>query len=185
MGDDAQMTMDLGVPVERTEWGKWVDPDRRHAQAQKFMDYAGIDRIPSKLWKKGSAEVKRLNPIVAELFPNIDAAAANIDMTDAFICFIGECFIKFAGGRWVDAEWADLNLSLYEHVRPAVACDTFDEDELVMWGEVEDMIGSPRRDDYEGMFSYIVWVLSEYAEDHEEKRCEDSEVAENRAKLKR
>ncbi|RJO70663.1 hypothetical protein D5S18_25980 [Nocardia panacis] len=180
MSDD-QMGFD--IDVEQTAWGKWVDPDRQAAQARKFMDYAGIDRIPSKVWEKDSAEVKRLNRIVEGLFPDIDTAVANLAMTDAFVCFAGECFVEFTGGRWVDAEWADLELSPW-NFSPAVACDTFDEDEIVVWQVVKDMIESPARSDYDGMFSHFVRVLREYAEDHAEKRREDSEESDNRDRLK-
>ncbi|WP_067795553.1 hypothetical protein [Nocardia beijingensis] len=171
VGNDEQLTIDLGVPVEQTEWGKWVDPDRRKAQAQKFMDHAGISRIPSEPWPEDSAEVKRLDPIVAELFPDMATAMApeNADMVDAFICFVGECFIRFAGARWFDCEWFGREYSFYPRVNPAVECDTYDEDEIVMWRLVDSMIGY-NPEDHDGMFSYIAAAVREYAYYHEEKR---------------
>lgn len=48
MGNNDQLGLDFDV--EQTEWGKWVDPDRRSAQVRKFLDYAGFQHIPSKPW---------------------------------------------------------------------------------------------------------------------------------------
>lgn len=176
VGHDEQLIMDLGVPVEQTEWGKWVDPDRRKAQVQKFMDHAGIRRFPSEPWPEGSAEAKRLDPIVAELFPDMATAMApeSTDMADAFICFIGECYIKFAGARWIEWDWSDDDeYAFYESVNPALECDTYDEDELSAWSLMDDMINySP--DGYDGMFSYAAAALREYASDHDAKHREES-----------
>ncbi|WP_194831797.1 hypothetical protein [Nocardia sp. XZ_19_369] len=170
MGDDEQLSMDLGV--ERTEWGKWVDPERRTAQAQKFMDYAGVTDFPSEPWPEDSSEIKRLNPIVAELFP--DMATAKIsDWGDAFICFVGECYVRFAGARWIEWDWADDEDTFYDKVNPALECDTEDEDEISAWALMNDMINySPNS--YDGMFSYAAAALREYATDHEAKRRGES-----------
>ncbi|WP_157129000.1 hypothetical protein [Nocardia amamiensis] len=175
MGNDEQLTMDLGVPVEQTAWGKWVDPDRRKAQAQMFMDHAGISRIPSEPWPEGSAEVKRLDPIVAELFPDMVTAMApeNADMADAFICFIGECFIKFAGAAWIEYEWPGREYTFYEGINPALRFDTDDEDEITAWYLMDSMIGY-NPEDHEGMFSDMAAAIREYAGYHDEKRREDS-----------
>ncbi|MEU2176342.1 hypothetical protein ABZ552_19125 [Nocardia sp. NPDC019219] len=175
MGNDEQLTMDLGVPVEQTEWGKWVDPERRKAQAQKFMDYAGIREIPSEPWPEDSAEVKRLNPIVADLFPDMATAMApeNADMADAFICFIGECYIKFAGARWIEWESSDDECTFYDSLNPALECDTYDEDEISAWALMNDMINHSS-DAYDGMFSYAAAALREYAADHEAKRGQET-----------
>ncbi|MEU2033271.1 hypothetical protein [Nocardia amamiensis] len=175
MGNDEQLIMDLGVPVEQTEWGKWVDPARRKAQARKFMDYAGIREIPSEPWPEDSAEVKRLNPIVAELFPDMATAMApeNADMADAFICFIGECFIEFAGAEWIEYEWPGREYTFYEGINPALRFDTDDEDEITAWYLVDSMIGY-NPEDHEGMFSDMAAAIREYAGYHDEKRREDS-----------
>ncbi|MEV0339657.1 hypothetical protein AB0H49_11565 [Nocardia sp. NPDC050713] len=171
MGKDQ---LDLGFEVEQTAWGKWVDPDRRKVQMQKFMDHAGIRRIPSEPWPEDSPEVKRLDPIVAELFPDMETAMApeNADMTDAFVCFAGECFVKFTGGRWIDCDWFGRQNSFYEDVNPAVECDTYDEDEIVLWKLVKDMINY-HPGEYSGMFSYFAAALRVYASEHEEKRSEE------------
>ncbi|MFI9413619.1 hypothetical protein [Nocardia gamkensis] len=172
MGNDEQLTMDLGVPVEQTEWGKWVDPDRRKAQAQKFMDYAGISRFPSEPWPEGSAEVERLNPIVAALFPDMATAMAseNADMADAFICFIGECFIKFAGAEWIEYEWPGREYTFYEYVNPALRFDTDDEDEMTAWYLMDSMVGYDA-EEHDGMFSDMAAAIREYADYHNEKHA--------------
>ncbi|MGW4090890.1 hypothetical protein [Nocardia sp. NPDC004750] len=175
MGNDEQLTIDLGVPVEQTEWGKWVDPDRRKAQAQKFMDHAGISRIPSEPWPEDSAEVKRLDPIVAELFPDMATAMApeNADMADAFICFIGECFTKFAGAEWIEYEWPGKEYTFYEGINPALRFDTYDEDEITAWYLMDSMVGY-EPEDHDGMFSDMAATIREYAGYHREKHSEDS-----------
>ncbi|MFE7796129.1 hypothetical protein [Nocardia sp. NPDC057440] len=168
--DDEQMTMDLGVPVEQTAWGKWVDPNRRKAQAQKFMDHTGISRFPSEPWPEGSAEVKRLDPIVAELFPDMATAMSpeNTDMVDAFICFIGECFIRFAGAEWIEYKWFGREKSFYDHVNPALRFDTLDEDERTVWGLMRGVIEF-HPGDHDGMFSKAAAIFREYASYHQEK----------------
>ncbi|WP_433657532.1 hypothetical protein ACQPW1_38320 [Nocardia sp. CA-128927] len=170
MSDDEQLTMDLGV--ERTEWGKWVDPERRKAQARKFMDYAGISEIPSEPWPEDSAEVKRLDPIVAELFPDMATAMApeNADMVDAFICFIGACFEKFAGAKFIDEDWFGREHTFYDNVNPALEMGTGDEEDAeIVWALIGRMIDY-HPGDHDGMFSYMVAAIREYASYHEEYR---------------
>ncbi|MBF6354033.1 hypothetical protein IU449_05615 [Nocardia higoensis] len=169
----------LDFEVERTAWGTWVDPDRRAAQVRKFLDYAGLGGIPAGPWPEGSSEVKRLDAALAEWLPDMDAAMKpeNHDLVDAFVCFMGECFIRFAGARWVDwHSWDDEN-SFYDHVNPAVECDTSDEDELGMWVLVKDMQKyDPEVDD--GMFSYFASALREYSGYHDDKRREEASSTE-------
>ncbi|WP_280238433.1 hypothetical protein [Nocardia abscessus] len=83
------------------------------------MERADISRFPSEPWPEGSAEVKRLDPIVAELFPDMATAMApeKADMADAFLCFVGECFIRFAGAEWADFEWFGRENSLAKRNR--------------------------------------------------------------------
>lgn len=139
VGTDEQLGLDLGVPVEQTEWGKWIDPDRRAAQVRKFLDHAGLQRIPSKPWPKGSPDVKRLDTIVAELFPDMTTAMAaeNAHMADAFICFLGECYIKFAAAQWYDFEWRGREHSFYDHVNPALRFGDDFEDGDTAWSFME------------------------------------------------
>ncbi|MGW4328300.1 hypothetical protein ACWEKR_20630 [Nocardia sp. NPDC004573] len=170
MGNDEQLTMDLGVPVEQTAWGKWVDPDRRKAQARKFMSHAGISGLPSEPWPEGSPEVKRLDPIVAELFPTRAAAAASpddADMVDAFVCFIGECFERFAGARFIDEEWFGREYSFYDDVNPALEMDTGDEEDVeTVWGLIGRMT-EYSLGEHGGMFSKMAADIREYASLHE------------------
>ncbi|MET8873104.1 hypothetical protein [Nocardia sp. NPDC004604] len=51
MGNDDRLSMDLGVPAERTEWAKWVDPDRRAAQVRKFLEQIGFPDRPLTPWE--------------------------------------------------------------------------------------------------------------------------------------
>src|SRR5690606_26256042 len=85
VGTDEQLGLDF--EVQRTAWGDWVDPERREAQARKFMDRAGIARIPATPWPAGSPELERLDALVTELFPDMETAAnpENFDTADAFI----------------------------------------------------------------------------------------------------
>lgn len=164
MSDDEQLAMDLGV--ERTEWGKWVDPDRRKAQAQKFMDFAGISDLPAEPWAEDSPELKQLNAVVAELFPDLATAMAPeiADMADAFICFIGECFIKFSGAQWRDAPWFGREYSFYDHVNPALQYGFTDAQSDTAWGLMKDAAG--------GGFSRIAALLREFSTRYAEEQAE-------------
>lgn len=166
MGKDEQMTMDLGVQVEQTEWGKWVDPNRRAAQVRKFLDYAGLRDIPSEPWPEGDPELSKLDTVVAELFPDMATAmrAENADMADAFICFMGELFIRYAGAHWEDYEWFGRENSFYDHVNPMLEYG-FDTDGDTAYGLMKLMI-----DDHDvtdgGMFSGMAEMLREFAEEY-------------------
>ncbi|WP_194836417.1 hypothetical protein [Nocardia sp. XZ_19_369] len=168
--DEQQLSMDLSV--ERTEWGKWVDPERRRAQTQKFMDYAGIREIPAEPWPEDSPEVKRLDPIVAELFPDMATAMApeNADMADSFVCFIGACFEKFAGAKFIAEEWFGREHTFYDDVNPALEMDTGDEEDVVIvWALIGRMM-EYHPGDHDGMFSYMAAAIREYASYHKESQ---------------
>ncbi|MEV2222659.1 hypothetical protein AB0E01_22605 [Nocardia vinacea] len=131
MGNDEQLSMDLGVPVEQTEWSKWVDPGRRAAQVRKFLERIGLSDLPAKPWEFESPEAARIGGIIAELFPDIETATApeNADIADQYICFVGECFIRYARAQWYDQtrygetrEWTkDVDdVPLYDGIEPGV-----------------------------------------------------------------
>ncbi|MFI6169040.1 hypothetical protein ACIBCN_19840 [Nocardia sp. NPDC051052] len=165
---DEQLSMDLGV--ERTEWGKWVDPERRAAQVQKFVDYAGIREIPSEPWPEDDPEIGRIDATVADLFPDMTTAMTpkNADIADAFICFLGECFIKFAGAHWEDYEWFGRENSFYDHVNPMLKYG-FHTGGDTAYGLMELMI-----EDYDpadgGMFSGMAEMMREFAEEYAASR---------------
>ncbi|MFI6997040.1 hypothetical protein [Nocardia sp. NPDC050175] len=143
MSDDEQLTMDLGV--ERTDWGKWVAPERQAVQVRKFLEYAGLDALPPKLWPEDSPELQRLNDTCRELFPDSDMPyrPENQDMTDAFICFFGECFVRYVDGEWVDHTEYGTDKSFYDGgVNPALRYVDYDgdEDESTVFDYVDSMI---------------------------------------------
>lgn len=175
LSDGDQYGLDLGVEVERTAWGEWVDPARRLAAARRFMRLAEIEDLPESPWAPDSSEARRLNPIVEQLFPDLETAMGpeNAEMTDAFICFVGECFIAYAGGQWIDYEWPGRECSFYDAINPALRLDTEDEDELTAWFVMESMIGY-HREEHEGMFSEFAAALGEYAADHEQAERDES-----------
>ncbi|MBF6356059.1 hypothetical protein IU449_16170 [Nocardia higoensis] len=139
MGTDEQLGLDF--EVQRTAWGDWVDPERRTAQARKFMDRAGVTRIPNTPWAAGSPEVKRLDALVTQLFPNMETAMRpeNSDAADEFICFVGECYIKFARAQWFDFEWRGREHSFYDSVNPALRwlVDDDEDEEVTAWALME------------------------------------------------
>ncbi|WP_147404268.1 hypothetical protein [Nocardia panacis] len=161
---DEQLGFD--IDVEQTAWGKWVDPDRRAAQVRKFLDYAQIPRIPTKPWPEDSPELKQLDTVVERLFPDLATAMApeNADMADAFICFLGECFIKFAGARWEPYEWFGRDKSFYDDVNPMLEYG-FDTDGDTAFGLMKVMI-----DHYDpadgGMFAGMAEMMREFAEEY-------------------
>lgn len=143
--DDEQLGMDLGVKVERTEWGKWIDPDRQAAQVKKFLGHVGLDRLPSTFWPADSPDLHRLNDVCRELFPDSDIPyrPENQDMTDAFICFLGACFSKYVGGEWVDHSASGPDKSFYDGgVNPALRWVDYDgdEDERTVFDYLDSMI---------------------------------------------
>lgn len=170
MENDEQLSMDLGVEVERVEWAKWVDLDRRVAQARKFMDYAGIQRIPSELWNYSDspeliAEQRSADAAVAELFPDMEAVRSpeRADMADAFICFLGECFVEYAGAEWYDSP-VGRERSLYKDVNPALRYGFEGSTDHTAWQLMEIMIEN--RQQYDGrMFTEMVDMMSEYQEE--------------------
>ncbi|MGW4369245.1 hypothetical protein ACWEKT_26720 [Nocardia takedensis] len=172
MSDSQQLPLD--IEVEQTPWGKWVDPDRRAAQVAKFMKYAGLQQLPVEPWEVDSFEVKRLDPFVAYLFPSLATAMApeSADMADAFICFIGECFIKYAGAQWVEYDWFGRDKSFYDQVNPGLLFDNHDEDEFSIWGLMDNIIGY-HPGDHDGMFSYFAAALREYRGYHQDKLRDD------------
>ncbi|MGW4366188.1 hypothetical protein ACWEKT_11125 [Nocardia takedensis] len=168
MSDSQQLPLD--IEVEQTPWGKWVDPRRREAQVRKFMEYVDLQQLPNEPWPVDSPEVKRLDPVVAELFPDLATAMApeNADIADAFICFMGECFIEYAGAEWIDDDWQGRQYSFYEHVNPALLIDSEDEDIVTVWGLMDNMIDY-HPDDHDGIFSYFAAALHEYRGYHQDK----------------
>ncbi|QIS06742.1 hypothetical protein F5X71_34520 [Nocardia brasiliensis] len=166
MGTGDQLGMDLGVPLEQSEWGKWVDPDRRAAQVRKFLRRAEIGDLPSAPWPEDAPELRQLDVTVAELFPDMATAMKpeNADIADAFICFLGECFIRFAGAHWEDYQWFGRDKSFYDHVNPMLEYG-FDADGDTAYGLMRLMI-----DDHDpadgGMFSAIAEMLREFAEEY-------------------
>ncbi|MBF6548695.1 hypothetical protein [Nocardia brasiliensis] len=120
MGTDDQLGMDLGVPLEQSAWAKWVDVDRRKAQAQKFMDRIGIQGMPDEFsWFEGAEEAA--NTVVSEMFPKLELpeSEAEPDLVDTFVCFLGEYLTEFAGAEWYDSP-VNRELSIYTDVNPAL-----------------------------------------------------------------
>ncbi len=104
------------------------------------MDRAAIARIPATPWPAGSPEVHRLDALVAELFPDIETTTKpeNADTVDEFICFVGECYIKFARAQWFDFEWRGREYSFYDSVNPALRwLGDDDEEEVTAWELME------------------------------------------------
>ncbi|WP_280426389.1 hypothetical protein [Nocardia carnea] len=140
-----QLTMDFGEAIERTHWGKWVDPDRHAAQVQKFLNHAGLQRMPSKLWPENSPDLHQINNVCRGLFPDSDTPyrPENQDMTDTFICFLGACFKKYVDGAWVDHTEYGHDKSFYHGgLNPALRWIDYDgdEDECTVFDYIDSMI---------------------------------------------
>lgn len=148
-------------------------------QVRKFLDYVGLEGIPAEPWPEGASEVKRLDSIVAGLFPDMSTAMApeNADVADAFICFLGECFVRFAGAKWIEYDRFGRDHSFYDHVNPALLFDTSDEDEMTAWYLMDSIIGY-NPEDHDGMFSKMAAAIREYAGYRdEEQRADGSFIA--------
>ncbi|WP_040712126.1 hypothetical protein [Nocardia takedensis] len=164
----------LDFEVEQSAWGRWVDPRRRAARAREFMNAAGLAEIPDQPWPPDWPETPRLDAYLAGLFPDLATAMApqNCRFADAFICFMGECFIRYAGARWVEYPWFGRGRSFYDEVNPALEIDDADEDVFTAWGHMRDMIGH-HTGGWGGMFAYFAESLIEYRGDHLDKRLHD------------
>ncbi|MFD0364136.1 hypothetical protein ACFQZZ_22050 [Nocardia sp. GCM10030253] len=127
--DDEQMTMDLGVSVEQTAWGNWVDRDRRAIQVRNFLIRAGLPALPPEPWDFESEEAIQISDMIAELFPDVEAVRIpeNADAVDQLVCLIGEWFVRYLDARWLDLtnmppgynDCADI--SIYDGIKPGVA----------------------------------------------------------------
>lgn len=167
MGDE-QLSMDLGVNIEESAWAKWVDPSRREAQARKFMSYAGIRSIPDELWSYSDSpeiitEQQSADDAVAELFPDWDAVKSNPDMADAFACFLGECFAKYAGAEWYDSP-VGRERSLYDDVNPALVYGFEGSTDHTVW-QLFDLMFENRLERDGRMFTVMVDMMGEYQEE--------------------
>ncbi|WP_280399414.1 hypothetical protein [Nocardia carnea] len=56
---------------------------------QKFLERAGLKQLSAEPWPKDAPELKAVDAVVVELFPDIETAMSpeNADITDDFICF--------------------------------------------------------------------------------------------------
>ncbi|MEV6555634.1 hypothetical protein AB0M22_07955 [Nocardia sp. NPDC051756] len=119
---DEQMSMDLGVPVEPSDWARWVNVDRRKAQAQKFLDRIGIQGIPDEFSWFGDVE-KSANIALSEAFPGMELPTPETrsNLVDPFVCFLGEYLTKIAEAEWYDSP-VDRERTIYENVNPALRC---------------------------------------------------------------
>ncbi|WP_330252729.1 hypothetical protein OG874_42900 [Nocardia sp. NBC_00565] len=135
---------------------------------KKFLERAGLRAVPAMPWPADSPDVKRLDVLVAELFPDMATAmnSENADIADAFICFLGECYIKFARAQWFDYEWRGREHSFYDHVNPALRWRFDDggndaDEEVTAWSLMESVAMSSK---YEEGFSSVAYDLrNDYA----------------------
>lgn len=157
--DNQQLGMDLGVPVEQIAWGKRTDPDRQAAQVQKFLDRGGLKSLRAEPWPKDAPELKAVNAVVVELFPDMGTAMSpeNADMADAFICFLGAYAIKFCGARWYDENWFGREYSFYD-VNSALEFGDHGESKFIVWGLMGNFVGQG--------FSSAAEMIRNFAEEH-------------------
>ncbi|WP_330249663.1 hypothetical protein OG874_25500 [Nocardia sp. NBC_00565] len=127
MGNDEQLGLDF--EIEQTEWGKWVDSQRRATQVRKLLNRAELPALPSEPWDFESDEAVQISDVIAELFPDIKDAALSesADLLDQLVCFTGEWFV-----RYLDAQWCNLtdmpsgyndckDMSIYDGIKPGIA----------------------------------------------------------------
>ncbi|KZM68488.1 hypothetical protein [Nocardia terpenica] len=158
--DGKQIPMDLGVEIDaKTQaWLDWIAPERQEAQVQRFLEYAGLDAIPSEPWPEGAPELAKLSVVVTELFPTMETAMApeNSDTADMFLCFLGECFIKFTGAKWINAPWFGREYSFYDNINPSLEYGVSDTEGNTAYGLMIDII--------EYGFSDTAEMLREYSD---------------------
>ncbi|MFB8281872.1 hypothetical protein [Nocardia colli] len=129
MGNDEQLSMDLGVPVKQSEWDKWVDRERHAAQVKIFLKRAGLPELPQEPWDFESHEICGVNEMIQEILPDLASVTQpeNADIIDQLVCFTGECFVRYLDARWIDLTdippgYNDTdNVSIYRNVKPGLA----------------------------------------------------------------
>ncbi|WP_194836090.1 hypothetical protein [Nocardia sp. XZ_19_369] len=129
VGNDEQLSMDLGVPVEKTGWNKWVDPKRHAGQVRKFLDRAGLPALPEEPWDFESHEACEINDMIRTILPDLESVSQpeNADIVDQLVCFAGECFIQYLDARWIDLTNIPLgyndskSVSIYDGIKPGLA----------------------------------------------------------------
>lgn len=102
---------------------------------QKFLERAGLKSLPAEPWPKDASELKAVDAVVVELFPDMETAMSpeNADITDEFICFLGAYAIEFCGARRYDEDWFGREYSFYDDVNPALEFGDHDESEFTAW----------------------------------------------------
>lgn len=95
--------------------------------------------MPPELWDDRGYEVDQIGSLLVEWFPNRKAMVdpENSERVDQVVCFIGECLIRYAEGRWFDRRQYDEMLlfpmgekkvlSLYDGFEPAIAVQRSDD----------------------------------------------------------
>lgn len=126
---DSQLSMDLGVSAEPTEWDKWVDQGRHKAQARKILDRAGLPALPPEPWDFEKEESLRLNGAVDEILPDFQAVSlpGNADIVDQVACLAGAWFVQYLDARWIDLTkfprgYNDSKqVSVYDRINPGLS----------------------------------------------------------------
>ncbi|WP_433658274.1 hypothetical protein ACQPW1_40460 [Nocardia sp. CA-128927] len=128
MSDDEQLTMDLDVNAEQSEWATWVDRDRHAAQVRNFLSRAGLPPLPEEPWDFESHEICGVNDMIRKILPDLESVSQpeNADIVDQLVCFTGECFVQYLDARWVDLSnippgYNDSErVSIYDGIRPGL-----------------------------------------------------------------
>ncbi|MGW0246813.1 hypothetical protein ACWDYH_09265 [Nocardia goodfellowii] len=111
------------------------------------------------------AERKSADAAVAELFPDMAAmrSTERADMADAYLCFLGQCFAKFARASWYDSP-VGRERSFYPDVNPALHYGFKGSTDQTAWQLMEVMFEEAKEYDY-GLFSVMVDFMGEYKEE--------------------
>ncbi|NKY86811.1 hypothetical protein [Nocardia veterana] len=141
MSDAEQIGFDIDFDDHTRAWLDWVAPEHRRQQAERFAEYVGLPGIPESPWPEGAPEIDQLSEATARLFPDMETAMSRdrFEAADQFICFLGECFIKFAGAQWFEYTYFGREYSFYEQINPALRYG-IDEDSDTAWGLVSTVV---------------------------------------------
>ncbi len=163
MSDADQMGFDIDFDEKTQAWLAWVAPEHRQQKAQRFAEYVGLPGIPAEPWPDGAPEIAQLTEATARLFPDMDTAMSrdSFEAADQFICFLGECFIKFAGAQWFEYTYFGREYSFYEDINPALRYGINEESDTA-WGLVSAVV--------EYGFPEIAGQLRDYAAKYERRQ---------------
>jgi hypothetical protein len=128
MSDDDQAMLDLGVDIEvekaKKAWVAWIDPKVMEAKIREFvtntLPNVDVANTPFDEWWV-PPHVHDIGDAIDDKFLDSQEmiTAENAEVIDQLVRFVGELFVRHAGGRWVNQDAPGT--PVYELIGPAIS----------------------------------------------------------------